>query len=83
MHNHTYWLAKGQNVTGPYSFDIILLMWERNEINITDHICKNGTETWTEVSRLISLLENATSSKTKPQSDPLHQYQFPSKRLIH
>ena len=69
----TYWLAKGKDVSGPYTFDILVLMWDRKEITITDHICLNGKEAWIEVSRVVKSLETAKNSKNHFQtseSDP-------------
>jgi len=65
-----YWIAADGNVKGPYPFDVLVIMWERSEIKITDQICQQGTETWIEVSSLVNALTKAAKAKSRIQTAP-------------
>ncbi|HWM24745.1 MAG TPA: hypothetical protein VNP98_07970 [Chthoniobacterales bacterium] len=58
-----YWLERDGDIRGPYVFDIILTMWTRKELRLTDRIRANGNENWIEISRLTASLEKAERSK--------------------
>lgn len=62
-----YWLEREGNVRGPYSFSILILMWSRKELRLTDRLCKHGTETWTEVARIAESFERAERSHPEGQ----------------
>lgn len=66
-----YWLERDGNVRGPYSFEILTMMWARKELRLTDRLRKDGTESWTEVTRLVKSLDQAAHSQSdKPRNPP-------------
>ena len=66
-----YWLERGGEVRGPYTFDILVAMWERRELRLTDRLRTEGTEKWTEVSRLMKSLDQAARSQSdRPRNPP-------------
>lgn len=65
-----YWLEREGNVRGPYSFEILILMWSRKELRLTDRLCKHGAETWTEVARIAKSLERAERSQRRKSDNP-------------
>jgi TM2 domain-containing membrane protein YozV len=58
-----YWHEREGEVRGPYSFEILVVMWGRGELRITDRLCKHGQEQWLEVSRIMKSLERAAQSQ--------------------
>lgn len=65
-----YWVATDGNVKGPYSFEVLVLMWERNELKTTDQICQQGTESWTEVSKVVHALTAGAKAQAASQTAP-------------
>jgi hypothetical protein len=66
-----YWLEHDGDVRGPYSFEILTMMWARKELRLTDRLRKDGTENWTEVTRVMTSLDQAADAQNdKPRNPP-------------
>ena len=66
-----YWLERDGNVRGPYSFEILTMMWARKELRLIDRLRKEGTENWIEVTSVVKSLDQAAQAQSdKPQNPP-------------
>ena len=63
-----YWLARDGAVDGPYSFDILVAMWERKELRLTDQICTERGENWI-VARVMNSLERAANARSRQKAE--------------
>jgi len=65
-----YWLEREGSVRGPYSFEILAIMWARKELRLTDHLRKDGTESWIEVTRVVKSLDKAAHAQSDKSRNP-------------
>jgi DNA-directed RNA polymerase subunit RPC12/RpoP len=65
-----YWLERDGNVRGPYSFEILAMMWTRKELRLTDRLCKEGTESWIEVTRVVKSLDQGAYAQSDKSRNP-------------
>lgn len=65
-----YWLERNGEVRGPYDFEILVTMWQRNELHLTDRLCKNGHEHWIEVAAVMKSFDRAAHSSPSVRSNP-------------
>jgi len=65
-----YWLGREGNVRAPYTFEILLVMWARKELRLTDRLCVQSTESWTEVANVMKSLEEAAHSQSEQSRNP-------------
>jgi len=62
-----YSLEQNGAVRGSYTFEQIVTMWQRKELSLKDRVRKEGTEQWTEIEKLVHVLDKADHS-AQPQS---------------
>src|SRR5437667_12219191 len=65
-----YWLERGGEVRGPYTFAILVTMWDRKELRLADRLRTEGTQNWIEVSRLMKSLDQAARSESDQPRNP-------------
>jgi GYF domain 2 len=65
-----YWLERGGEVRGPYTFEALVTMWDRKELRLTDRLRTEGTQNWLEVSRLMKSLDQAARSQSDQARNP-------------
>lgn len=41
-----YYIAKDQEVTGPFAEDQLIAMWRSGQISADSHVCPQGTQNW-------------------------------------
>ena len=54
-----YSLEQNGAVRGSYTFEQIVTMWQVKELSLKDRICKEETEQWMEIEKLVPVLEKA------------------------
>jgi hypothetical protein len=69
-HEGQYWLERDGDVRGPYSFEILTMMWARKELRLLDRIREEGTESWIEVTRVVRSLEQAAHAQSDEAKSP-------------
>lgn len=57
-----YWIVRDTKEMGPYTFDVLLKLWTKGELQITDKVRSDGSEVLNDVSRMVPALERAASS---------------------
>jgi hypothetical protein len=65
-----YWLELDGDVRGPYSSEILTMMWARKELRLTDRLRKDGTESWIEVTRVVKSLDQAAHAQSDEARNP-------------
>ena len=65
-----YWLERDGDVRGPYSFEILTMMWARKELRLIDRLRKDGTENWIEVTHLVKSLDRAADLQSDKPRNP-------------
>ena len=65
-----YWLERDGDVRGPYSFEILTMMWARKELRLIDRIRKDGTENWVEVALVMKSLDQAAHARSDGARTP-------------
>jgi len=50
-----FWIAKGEQTTGPFSLEKITEMFKSGELQVTDMIWYNGLETWQQAQNIKQL----------------------------
>jgi len=64
-----FWIEREGSIRGPYTFSNLAVMWSRGEIKLTDRICQQGSEKWTDVARVTNSLDKAANSNPEIQSE--------------
>jgi len=54
-----FMLERDGDIRGPYPFKMLVMMWNRKELRLTDRIAVQGRDTWKEVSQMVDSLEKA------------------------
>jgi len=65
-----YLIERDGDVRGPYSFEILTMMWTRKELRLTDRLRKDGTESWVEVTRMVKSLDQAAHAQSDEARNP-------------